>query len=162
VILAATPNPANLLTNGSFESGPLGMPDRWNTGAWVSGGAFIWPSPIASTGERSALLEAPSPNDMWWSQQVGALMPGRSYMLCGSLKGEGITAGGGGGNVSVLGGWVASPGLVGTFHWTKSCVMFAADAPQLDVACRLGFYAGTVAGKLWCDDLSLEPLRSAF
>ena len=108
VIVAATPNPANLLTNGSFESGQSGTPDRWKIGAWVSGGAFIWPSPIASAGEHSAMLEAPSPNDMWWSQQVGALVPGQPYMLCGSLKGEGIAGGGGGGNVSVLGGWVAS------------------------------------------------------
>ena len=51
--------------------------------------------------------------------------------LCGWLKGENIQPPGGtGGSMSVigaLGGWVRSPGLVGTFDWTKGCIMFTTD-----------------------------------
>jgi hypothetical protein len=104
---------------------------------------------------------------MWWSQPITTLVPGEAYQLCGSLKGEGIhgTQGNVGGNVSLLGGFVRSEGLWGTFDWTRRCVTFVAETPRVDAACRLGFYGSTVSGTLWCDDLTLErlePLRSAF
>lgn len=30
------------------------------------------------------------------------------------------------------------------------------------MGCRLGHYLERVSGRLWCDDLTLERLRSAF
>jgi hypothetical protein len=165
--LAAIPAPVNLLVNPSFEYGEPGRPTPWQPGSWVPQGAtFEWPSPSASDGQFSARLETASENDMWWSQRVTTLVPGQQYLLCGTLKGEDIegTQGNVGGNVSVLGGFLRSEGLWGTFDWTKRCVQFTAQTPSADVACRMGFYGSTVRGRLWCDDFTLERvgLRSAF
>jgi hypothetical protein len=99
---------------------------------------------------------------MWWSQTVTTLVPGETYMLCGSLRGENIGPGAAGANVTVLGRWVASSSLYGTFDWTRSCVSFVADAATAEIACRLGFWGGTVSGRLWCDDVTLERLRRPF
>jgi hypothetical protein len=168
VIAEREPAPVNLLVNPSFETGQDGSPDGWSTGSYVTAGAaFVWPSAVAIDGERSAQLEASTGNDMWWSQTVSTLVPGEAYQLCGSLKGEEIhgTQGHVGGNVSLLGGFVRSEGLWGTFDWTRRCVNFVAATPRVDAACRLGFYGSTMSGKLWCDNLTLErlePLRSAF
>jgi hypothetical protein len=67
-------------------------------------------------------------------------------------------------NVSVIGGFIGSQSLSGTFDWTKTCVDFIADQARTEVACRLGFYGSTAAGKVWCDDFTLERVRlhSAF
>jgi hypothetical protein len=97
---------------------------------------------------------------------VTSLVQGEHYRLCGALKGETIQGvqGDVGANVSVLGGFVRSEALSGSFDWTTRCVDFVAEASQVDVACRLGFYGSTARGKLWCDDFNLEHvrLRSAF
>ncbi len=164
-IAAAPPTSNLLLQNPSFESGQANRPDAWTPGGYVPGAAaFPWPSPVASSGERSAQLVATSPNDIWWSQTVATLVPGQTYTFCGWLKGDGIsgTEGGVGGNVSVLGGFVRSESLWGTFDWTHSCVTFTAETTRVDLACRMGFYGSTVSGTLWCDELSLEPLRKPF
>ena len=167
IVASAPPAPPNLLSNGSFESGNsiTGNPDGWTRSP--SPGTFTWPSPIAYDGARSVMLESATPNDMWWTQSV-ALETMRSYKLCGRLKGEDIQPPGGtGGSMSVvgaLGGWVGSPGLVGTFDWTQGCIMFTTDAltSRADVGCRLGHYLERVSGRLWCDAVSLRRLRSAF
>jgi len=67
-------------------------------------------------------------------------------------------------NVSVVSRFAASESLSGTFDWTKACVDFIADQPWTEVACRLGFHGSTAAGKVWCDDFTLERIRlhSAF
>ena len=159
--------PINLLANPSFEDGGPAGPDRWQTGSYVSADAtFAWTSAAASDGERSAALESAAGNDLWWSQTVGPLLPGERYRLCGVLKGEDVEGVQGevGANVSLLGGFIRSGALTGTFEWTPRCVDFVAPASPVDVACRLGFYGSTAKGRLWCDDFSLEHLRlrSAF
>jgi hypothetical protein len=67
-----------------------------------------------------------------------------------------------GANISILGGFVGSGSLSGTFDWTQACVRFAAEADTVQAACRLGFYGSTLTGKAWCDNLTLRPLESAF
>jgi hypothetical protein len=100
------------------------------------------------------------------SQGVGWLVPGEHYRLCGALKGEALQGvqGDVGANVSLLGGFIRSEALAGSFDWTTACVNFVAPASPVDVACRLGFYGSTAKGGLWCHDFRLENLRlrSAF
>ena len=158
--------PRNLLTNPSFEVGGTDGPSGWSTGSFVPNDAsFVWPSAAVSNGNVSAALESLSGNDLWWSQTV-ALVEGEHYRLCGALKGEAIQGvqGDVGANISVLGGFIRSDAISGSFDWTTRCVDFVADAPQAEVACRLGFYGSTARGKLWCDALTLEHahMRSAF
>jgi len=169
--IAIVPQPAppagvNLLRNGSFETGQSGSPEGWMPGSYVAQDAsFVWPEPSASEGVSSASLQSVSGNDIRWSQFV-ATTPGERYQLCGFLKGTSVggVQGDVGANVSLLGGFVRSDTLTGTFDWTKACVSFTADASEVEVACRLGFYGSTAAGKVWCDDFALEHVRlhSAF
>jgi hypothetical protein len=164
-ITIAGPQPSsNLLANGSFETGQAGVPQGWLPDAWVAmPGAFRWPAPIALTGASSAQLDVPTDNDARWVQPVTTLVSGQSYLLCGWLKGEQIAGSGTvGANVSLMGGFVRSEGLLGTFDWTQRCVSFTADTPRVDVACRIGFYGSTNSGKLWCDDFTLEHVRRPF
>jgi hypothetical protein len=155
---------SNLLANGSFEAGQAGQPDHWFPDSFVAmPGAFNWPSPVSRTGAASAHLNVPTDNDVRWVQPVTTLIPGQAYLLCGWLKGEQIGRSGNvGANVALMGGFVRSEGLQGTFDWTQRCVSFIAETPRVDVACRLGFYGSTISGKAWCDDFTLEHVRRAF
>lgn len=164
-LLITPPAPSRLLVNASFESGDSSGPEGWTRGSYAPmPQGFVWPSAVAAEGSSSAHLAAATGNDMWWSQAVPSLVPGQTYELCGSLKGEEIggTEGDIGGNVCLLGGWVHSEGLVGTFDWTRRCVTFTPETPRVEVACRLGYYGSTVSGRLWCDGFTLERRRSAF
>jgi hypothetical protein len=163
IIMSGMQPSPNLLVNASFESG-AGLPDGWARDSYIwAPTAFVWPSPVARTGQTSAHLNASFDNDARWIQTVSTLVPGQPYQLCGWLKGENIAGSGTtGANVSLMGGFVGSVSLQGTFDWTESCVIFTAQASRADVACRLGFYGSTVSGRLWCDDLTLVRIRKAF
>jgi hypothetical protein len=155
--------PANLLANPSFERGSGALADNWSTQAYQPSAAFNLDKAIVRTGKRSASISASAPNDAWWEQAVSGLTTGKSYALCGWLRGKNILPKAAvGANVSVVGGFVASLGKTGTFDWTESCVTFKPEEANLRVACRLGFFGSTVTGKLWCDDMTLVQLRSAF
>jgi M6 family metalloprotease-like protein len=167
-VVAQYPPPAasNLLINGSFETGQSGTPEGWTPGWYVPQDAsFVWPESIANEGSSSASLQSIVGNDIRWWQAVETT-PGEHYTLCGFLKGEAVRGvqGNVAANVSVIGGFIGSQSLSGTFDWTKTCVDFIADQARTEVACRLGFYGSTAAGKVWCDDFTLERVRlhSAF
>ncbi len=165
IFVSGPQSTSNLLANGSFETGQAGLPDQWQSDAYVpAAGAFGWPSPVALTGGASAHLNVPTDNDVRWIQPVTTLVPAETYLLCGWLKGEQIrgTNGDVGANVSLMGGFVRSESLQGTFDWTQRCVTFTAQTPRVDVACRLGFYGSTMSGRVWCDDFTLERVRKAF
>jgi M6 family metalloprotease-like protein len=154
----------NLLANVSFESGDGGRPSSWMSGAYLDATqGFVWPGTAALRGVASAQIESSRPDDKHWRQSVDTVI-GEQYKLCGWLKGERITGGSVGANVSVLGGYVRSYVRMGTFDWSQSCTTFSATASQVEVACRLGFYGDLAAGAMWCDEMTLEPFhpRSAF
>ena len=159
--------PTNLLANPSFETGGPAGPDSWASGSYLANDAtFVWPSTTASDGTTSAALESVVGNDLRWTQTAGPLVQGEHYRLCGALKGQAVQGvqADVGANVSLMGGFTRSDAISGTFDWTTRCVDFVADAPSVDVACRLGFYGSTARGKLWCDAFTLEhvQMRSAF
>lgn len=156
--------PSDLLANSGFEQGVGGLPTGWTTGAWQPGAEFAWDATTALEGTRSVSIASTVDNDAHWSQSVTGLTPGASYRLTGWLRGEGIgnAPGAIGGNLCVLGGFSYVGGYVGTFDWTEAALVFQAPASDVEVAARLGFFSSTASGRLWCDGMRLEPLRSAF
>jgi hypothetical protein len=157
--------PKNLLANASFEEGQNGSPDTWTTNAWSAASVFSWDNRVARTGQHSVSITSASPDAAAWVQTASGLVPGQAYQFCGWLRGENIAAVPGaqvGANVSVLGGFVQSESLSGTFDWKQACVIFRPDTSSTTLACRMGFYGSTATGKMWCDDMTLEPLKSAF
>lgn len=154
----------NRLQNPSFEEGGS-LPAAWTFDAYNPGAVFSRDSNITTAGHHSARLVAPTPNDARWIQSVSDLVPGQAYQFCGSLRGRDIDTSPTalvGANVSVLGGFERSRSLDGDFDWTPACVVFQPQGTATTLACRLGFYGSVVTGKLWCDRMTLYPLRSAF
>lgn len=159
------PPKTSLLPNGSFEQGRKALPEAWASDAWQPTSVFAWDNRVARQGQRSVSIASATPNDARWTQTVSNLVPGQSYQFCGWLRGESIATGPDaqvGANVSVMGGFVQSENFSGTFDWKQACVIFQPDTSSATLACRIGFYGSTVTGKLWCDDMTLEPLKSAF
>ncbi len=156
--------PVNGMVNGSFERG-LDSPAGWQASAWLPTSTFAWDAAVSRKGRRSVSISSGSPNDASWVQTQAQLVPGQAYEFCGWIRGEDIVTGPGaqiGANVSVMGGFVLSESLSGTFDWKQACVIFRPEATTATLACRLGFFGSTVTGRMWCDDMTLAPLRSAF
>lgn len=162
VLVAPRGQPHNILTNASFELGQNAVPDAWETNAWEPTSVFARDTQVVRDGRQSVSITSPSPNDAAWIQTIPNLVPGQAYQYCGWVRGENIPGPQGGANVSILGGFVASESVSGTFDWKQVCVTFRPETPSTTLACRLGFYANTVTGKMWCDGLTLEVLKSAF
>lgn len=155
----------NLLANPSFEQGSNSTPDFWQSDVFESSATLTWDGTVAKQGNYSARILASSPNDARWIQTVSNLIPGKSYEFCGWIRGSNIVTGSSasvGANVSVMGGFVSSGSLSGSFDWTKACVTFTPENNSSTLSCRLGFYGSTVTGQMWCDNLSLEAIESAF
>lgn len=167
-ITVAPPPPieaGNVILNPSLEEGSGAAPANWLPDAFDPSVQFDWVDGVAHGGRYSAGIAAATPNDARWIQTVTQLEPGQSYEYCGWIRGANIATSPVaqvGANVSVLGGFVASGSLSGTFDWTRVCVTFAPETDSATLACRLGFYGSTVTGRAWFDDVSLVPLKSAF
>lgn len=163
---AETPSPINnLLLNPSFETAQAGDPQAWAREAWQPTSDLAWDATVSRTGQSSASITSTSPNDSRWLQTVTNLIPGQAYQFCGWVRGENISTGADapvGANLSLMGQDGRSEDLTGTFDWKQLCVTFRAQQSSATLACRMGFYGSTVTGKMWCDDMTVERLRSAF
>jgi hypothetical protein len=162
----------NLLTNPSFETGIDGEPTGWTAVSWEESLALAtWDEKNVLDGDKSIAIENTGSNDTSWQQVVEGLTVGRFYILCGWLKGENIEGSEGsiGANLSLI--WTdseedtgasVSKSRFGTFDFCKECVAIQAESDIVDVHCRLGHWGSIVIGKMWCDDLSLIEIKSAF
>ena len=159
VMVTTEPTPRPLLVNGDFELGGS-SPTGWTTGAYIPAVAdFRYEAGQGRGGSRAVgVAHAISyPNDSWWLQQV-PLVPGGTYNLYGWARGMDIAGGGVGANVAVYGAFVHSweRDSLGTFDWRPFVVTFQADASGLTpLQARLGFFASTVTGVAYFDDLTL-------
>lgn len=150
------------LVNGGFEVGST-TPTGWTTDAWAAGQtAFTLDTSQVRSGLRSIKIVSNQENDARWIQAV-AVQANTDYRLSGCIKTENIPhrADGtdAGANLSLMGGWIRSPGVFGTTDWTCTSVTFNTGSDtQITVAARLGFYSGTITGTAWFDDLQLEKL----
>ena len=165
VVLSAPAASANLVANASVEKG-TSVPAGWSTSFWTPTSTFTWSSTVARTGTHSVSVSSPTVNDAEWFEDVSGLTVGATYLLCGWVKGQDIVPDTGattGATIGAGGGWTRVEGLFGTFDWRQICVPYVADVTtgrrRLPA---LGFFSSLTSGQLWCDDLSLELLGSAF
>lgn len=158
-------HPADLVVNGGFEraadataTAPLG----WTTSSWQPTAEFSWSGSVAHRGRHSVRIDAPQPDDAFWSQTV-PVQPHSLYRLSGWIRTAGVAHTtepvDAGANLSFAGTWDHSPGVFGTTRWTMAWVTVnSGDRTELTVAARLGYWAGTTSGTAWFDDLRLERL----
>ena len=157
--------PANLVTNGSFEQGqfsPNSLPNGWSWDSWARTAIPIWDETEALTGDRSVKIISPTLDDARWVQSV-PVEPNKPYYLSGWVKTKDVAHSpeivDAGANISLLGGFTSSPGIFGTQDWMRTGVLFNSESNgQVTVATRLGFYAGTTTGTAWFDDIKLTPV----
>ena len=148
----------NLIANSTFETGTTG---------WINGGfmpqdaTFTWAAIGANGSQHSVSVTSAISNDVEWSTPLTGLVTGSSVFMCGFLRGDNIV-GGAGGSISISATFIQTAGLHGTFGFTRACAVVTAFAPNFDVACRLGGFAATSTGTLWCDDVTVFPLNRVF
>ena len=157
--VTADASTGNLLMNPGFEKGSGDTPTDWSRGSWAPAVTHSWDRAVAHSGHRSVEIVASTPNDAFWTQSVSVQRNTR-YRLSGWIKTAGVAHTSetvdAGANVSFLGRWDRSPGVVGTHDWTfVSLTVDSGDQTQLVVAARLGFWGGTTTGTAWFDDLRL-------
>lgn len=152
----------NLVGNPGVETGTTG----WITGGYIPDEAmFLWANIGANGSSHSLFVASTMPNDVEWSTHLTGLPANRRFYLCGFLRGldvGGFEGSGAGANISISGTFIRTPGLYGTFDFTRECTVVSADATTTDVACRLGGLAATSTGQVWCDDVSYQLLDSVF
>lgn len=153
----------NELSNSGFENGSGGNPTGWQQDAWMSNGAtFKWDNVEAHNGDRSAMLQATTANDIRWIQAV-TLQPNTNYRLSGWIKTENVVHDEGtqvaGANLGLYGTWLHTDGLFGTNDWTYVSMEFDSGAvTETDIAARLGYWSGIATGTAWFDDIQLVNL----
>ncbi|MGZ9212949.1 MAG: hypothetical protein ACXW53_13705 [Candidatus Binatia bacterium] len=157
--------PANLVSNGSFEQGqfsPTRLPSGWSWDSWARTAIPVWDETEARTGDRSVKIISPTLDDARWIQSVPVEL-NKPYYLSGWVKTHDVAHSpeivDAGANISLLDGSTRSPGILGTQDWLRTGVLFNSESNgQVKVAARLGFYGGTTTGTAWFDDIKLTPV----
>jgi M6 family metalloprotease-like protein len=155
----------NRLRNPSFERGRGDTPADWVAQALSPLTQLEWDRNTAHSGKRSVSITSPEASDARWEQTVSGLTPGRAYQLCGWLQGRRIPVpfqDAVGAHVSVVNEADRSDSFFGDFNWQQACLVHSPFTSTTTYACRLGQDFSPSAGKAWCDDMTLYPLRSAF
>jgi hypothetical protein len=148
--------PDQLLQNGDFEfSGAT--PANWNASLWAPSAQLSSDNTTRHFGYSSARITAATPNDAWWWQEV-MVQPNTFYLLTGWIKTENVS-GGVGANLSLIGTWTHTQGLLGTNDWTHVSIWFnSGPSTRITIGARLGYWAGTSTGTAWFDDLRMTPI----
>lgn len=153
--------PPNLAANSSFEQGAGSLPEAWSFDSFAKTSVPVWDDTEAFTGVRSALIISQTPDDSRWIQDV-SVQPDTLYFLSGWIKTEDVASPqftDPGANISVLGGFTSTSGVLGTQDWTRSARLFRTQSEnQITLAARLGFYGALATGTAWFDDVALAPL----
>ena len=111
--------PANLLTNGSFEEvDDSGLPVGWTTSAYVSQAGYTLFASVreAQEGSRGVSVESFEYNDARFEQTV-SVEPESVYRLSGYIKCRDIPDSGWGANLSVSGVYASSQGVFDSDGW---------------------------------------------
>ncbi len=162
----------NLLANRGFEMGAE-LPARWERRAvWYDDALFRWETrpPVRPGGGgglrglHSVGISTPVINDAAWVQGV-EVMPDTTYCLSGWIRTQDVAhshdQADPGANISVVQPQGYSEGLFGDNDWTWVSLSFdTGPRTEIQVAARIGGYAGNTTGTAWFDDLRLVEVPS--
>ena len=152
--------PTQFLQNGGFElSGyPYSTaPLNWNTSLWSPSAQLFSDNSTRHSGSSSARITAATPNDAWFWQEA-TVEANTVYLLTGWIKTENVSDGAGA-NLSLVGTWTHTQGLLGTNDWTRVSISFnSGSSTRITIGARLGYWAGTSSGTAWFDDLRLTAI----
>jgi dolichyl-phosphate-mannose-protein mannosyltransferase len=157
---AAKPTGTNFLQNGGFENiDSTGFPSHWRIDAW-QGGSFVGKSTLQiHTGKYSVLVESNTANDARAVQTI-IVKPDTVYRLSGWIYAENVTSKDTGANLCLMNTGFHS-GFYNVSEWRRAEMIFKTHKKQVtvDVAARLGFYSGTLTGRAFFDDISVEEVK---
>jgi len=154
---------SNPLQNGMFEVGTEEAgPSDWRAEAWqIADSIFSWDPTSGEGTSACGKIESLEPNDAAFVQSITGLEIGERYRVTASLKVLSISMGGSstGATISLYGTWEhTEPINWVTDKWNEVVLVFVAQDETVDVSCRLGYWASTVAGTLLCDNFKIEWL----
>ena len=153
--------PAQMIKNGGFEL-PLSpaynpYPLNWNTGQSMPVVHFSRDDRNVRSGSWSVSIQAATINDAWFFQEM-TVEPEKQYMLTGWIKTQNVSNGIGA-NLSLIGTWTHTKGLLGTNDWTRVSLPFASgSSTTITIGARLGYWNGLSTGTAWFDDLRITPI----
>jgi hypothetical protein len=159
--LTAERKEGNLLRNGSFEEASAGP---WKMESWRNRkeSCRILPD-RGHDGERVLMIQNLLSDDVSYKQTV-SVKPLTRYLLSGWIKTHDVErkshSGAPGAHLYVWGGheW-KSPSVTYTNDWTYYAVVFRSGTrTSVEIAARLGYFAGDITGTAWFDDLCLIEL----
>lgn len=150
----------NLLKNGDFE---VGDTNGWKFESWRNNKSSVAVvEDIVHTGRKALRIRA-NQNDSIELKQTVKVSPNRWYLLSGWIKTQNLKfweRDHQGAHLYVWGHHRhQSKSLPANADWTYFAVIFDSGRRQsVDVAARLGAFAGTMTGTAWFDDLCLVEL----
>jgi hypothetical protein len=146
--------------NGDFEDGSGEFPDYWTTSAWKPADAnFTWEPDTGMGGSKcvSIFIDPPLVNDARWETTVENLELGKWYNIRGYIKGENITGGAAGANLSIMGTSTYFGSKLGTFDWQEAIFSYQPVlSNSIVIGARMGHWGSTVSGKAWFDNITVD------
>ena len=163
----ASLSPANLLSNGDFDS-PDGTPAVWTS--WDNGAAGDTSATFLATGGRDGSAGVQIANTAAIAScylQSVPLQAGKIYRMSGYIKTENVSSDGYGAGFAFVGydssgAWLCetpSDGLRGTHDWTYVSYEFTVPAGVASAMANVRVWFST--GTAWFDDVVLEEIGSA-
>ena len=128
--------PNQLLQNDGFELSGYPYttaPLNWNMNSWNPSAQLFHDHATRHSGFSSARITAATENDAWFSQEV-TVEANTYYLLTGWIKTDNVTAGAGA-NLSLVGTWTHTQGLLGTKNWTRVRVCVRVFTPKRAELC---------------------------
>jgi uncharacterized protein (TIGR03067 family) len=150
----------NLLKNGNFESGDT---DGWSFESWRNIQSTVAVVDEHARSGRKSLRIRATLNDSIAMKQSVTVNPNRWYLLSGWIRSENLKfheRDRQGAHLYVWGHHRhQSAAIPVNADWTYFAVIFdSGERKRVDVAARLGAFAGTMTGTAWFDDLCLIEL----
>jgi PA14 domain len=143
----------NAVANGNLTQGSGNAPASWKMTTWLrQNSTFDWRPGVVTIINRK-------PNDARWEQRVH--LSAGWYHFTAELRARGVGARNTGAALTMMEYWIGSRELHGDTDWQRVgfYLKVGQKGADLDLACRLGGYAGLNVGSVSCRDI--EGVRVA-